>query len=223
MNQVEKIFEGFLWNSRFVVVAAVVSSILGAFALFYMTTVDAYYMISHLLHYASPALDSAARVALRSETVTHVVEIVDGFLLATFLLIFGMGLYELFISKIDQAEETLIDDVSVLKASRRMSINGKPLPFRGLWTANPANCWLKADFIDTPKPNHYFVQALPGDNNYLPSSYIETLKASFGHRPELLQAYLYGSWDSFEGSDQVILGDWVRRARGIPPLIVGDK
>lgn len=106
MSQIEKIFEGFLWNSRFVVVAAVVSSILGAFALFYMTTVDAYYMISHLLHYASPALDMAARIALRQETVTHVVEIVDGFLLATFLLIFGMGLYELFISKIDQAEET---------------------------------------------------------------------------------------------------------------------
>ena len=106
MNQLERIFEGLLWNSRFVVVAAVVSSILGAFALFFMTTVDAYYMISHLLNYASPALDMAARIALRQETVTHVVEIVDGFLLATFLLIFGMGLYELFISKIDQAEET---------------------------------------------------------------------------------------------------------------------
>lgn len=106
MNQLEKIFEGLLWNSRFVVIAAVVSSILGAFALFFMTTVDAYYMISHLLHYASPALDMAARISLRQETVTHVVEIVDGFLLATFLLIFGMGLYELFISKIDQAEET---------------------------------------------------------------------------------------------------------------------
>ena len=123
---------------------------------------------------------------------------------------------------IDQAEETLIDDVSVLKASRRMSIKGKPLPFRGLWTANPANCWLKADFIDSPKKNHYFVQALPGDNNYLPDTYIETLRASFEHRPELLQAYLYGSWDSFEGSNQVILGEWIRRARGIPPLIAGD-
>ncbi len=88
------------------VVAAVIASTLGAFALFYMATVDAFYMISHLLNYASPSLDMAERVALRGETVTHVVEIVDGYLLATFLLIFGMGLYELFISKIDAAEQT---------------------------------------------------------------------------------------------------------------------
>ncbi|MCU7810241.1 MAG: YqhA family protein, partial [Candidatus Thiodiazotropha sp. (ex Notomyrtea botanica)] len=44
------------------------------------------------------------RVDLRATTVTHVVEIVDGYLLATVLLIFSLGLYELFISKIDQAE-----------------------------------------------------------------------------------------------------------------------
>ncbi len=119
----EKLFEGVLWQSRLVVLVAVVASIVGAVALFYMATVDAFYMITHLLHYASPALDSAARVALRGETVTHVVEIVDGYLLATFLLIFGLGLYELFISKIDQAEQAengsqvlLINSLDDLKA-----------------------------------------------------------------------------------------------------------
>jgi uncharacterized membrane protein YqhA len=35
-----------------------------------------------------------------------VVEIVDGYLLATFLLIFGLGLYELFISRIERAEQS---------------------------------------------------------------------------------------------------------------------
>ena len=122
---------------------------------------------------------------------------------------------------IDQAEETTIDDVAVLKATRRMKINNEPLPYRGLWTANPAQCWLKSDFIDTPKNNHFFIQALPGDNNYLPESYIETLKSSFGHRPELLQAYLYGSWDAFEGANQVILGSWISRAMGMPTMIGG--
>ena len=122
---------------------------------------------------------------------------------------------------IDQAEETLIDDVSVLKASRRMKINGVALPYRGLWTANPAACWLKSDFIESPKANHFFIQALPGDNKYLPESYIETLKASFGHRPELLQAYLYGSWDAFEGANQVILSSWLPRAIGKPTLLGG--
>jgi len=112
----EKIFESFLWNSRLVVLLAVVASLAVAVGMFYMATVDAVYMIGHLLHYASPALDEASRVALRSSSVTHVVEIVDGYLLATVLLIFALGLYGLFISKIDQAEE---DE----RASRVLLIN----------------------------------------------------------------------------------------------------
>ncbi|MEJ2455243.1 MAG: YqhA family protein [Candidatus Thiodiazotropha sp.] len=100
----EKIFENLLWNSRLVVLAAVVASLLAAFAMFYMASVDAFYMITHLGHYASPELTAEARIDLRSATVTHVVEIVDGYLLATVLLIFSLGLYELFISKIDHAE-----------------------------------------------------------------------------------------------------------------------
>ncbi|MET0086188.1 MAG: YqhA family protein [Sedimenticola sp.] len=100
----ERFFEGFLWNSRLIVLSGVIASLIGSVALFYMATVDAFYMVSHLTHYASPELDMQARAALRGETVTHVVEIVDGYLLATFLLIFALGLYELFISKIDLAE-----------------------------------------------------------------------------------------------------------------------
>jgi len=100
----EKYFEQFLWNSRLVVLAAVITSLLSSFAMFFMATVDAWYMLAHLFEYASPELSTQARGALRSETVTHVVEIVDGYLLATVLLIFGLGLYELFISKIDSAE-----------------------------------------------------------------------------------------------------------------------
>jgi uncharacterized membrane protein YqhA len=104
-GKLEHLFEGFLWNSRLVVLFAVVASLLTAIAVFYIATVDAFYMLSHLLEYASPALDPEARSALRAETVTHVVEIIDGYLLATVLLIFALGLYELFISKIDLAKD----------------------------------------------------------------------------------------------------------------------
>lgn len=104
MKKVERIFETLLWDSRFVVIFAVIASLFSALAMFYMATVDAYYMLSHLLEYASPTLDTASRYSLRSATITHVVEIVDGYLLATVLLIFALGLYELFISKIDMAE-----------------------------------------------------------------------------------------------------------------------
>jgi len=106
MRSVEKLFEGLLWESRFAVLFAVVASLFSSLAVFYMATIDAYYMISHLGEYASSALDVVARNNLRSATITHVVEIVDGYLLATVLLIFSLGLYELFISKIDKASES---------------------------------------------------------------------------------------------------------------------
>jgi uncharacterized membrane protein YqhA len=104
VHKLETIFENMLWNSRLVVLTAVLASLLSAFGMFFMASVDAFYMLKHLLHYVDPELSMAARVQLRAETVTHVVEIVDGYLLATVLLIFGLGLYELFISKIEQAE-----------------------------------------------------------------------------------------------------------------------
>ena len=104
MKSVARMFEKFLWNSRFVVLAAVIASLFSGLAMFYIATVDAFYMILHLVDYASPSLDIESRHALRGETITHVVEIVDGYLLATILLIFALGLYELFISPIKEAE-----------------------------------------------------------------------------------------------------------------------
>ena len=92
-----------LWKSRLVVLVAVVFSLAAALVMFYIATVDAVVMVSHITEYASPALDMAQRGLLRAEAVTHVVEIVDGYLLGAVLLIFSLGLYELFISKIDQA------------------------------------------------------------------------------------------------------------------------
>jgi len=117
----EKIFESFLWKSRLVVLAAVIISLISSLAMFYMATIDSAYMIMHLVEY--PILDNAARLELRSTTITHVVELIDGYLLAIVLLIFGLGLYELFISKIDAAEESenssqvlLINSLDDLKA-----------------------------------------------------------------------------------------------------------
>lgn len=106
MKNLERMFEGFLWESRFVVLFAVLASLVSAFAMFYMATVDAFYMTMHLSDYASSELTLVQRNELRSVTIAHVVEIVDGYLLATVLLIFALGLYELFISPIDRAESS---------------------------------------------------------------------------------------------------------------------
>lgn len=103
-RKLESFFETLLWQSRLVVLTAVVASLATSLAMFYVATVDAFYMIVHLPEYVSSALDLDARNELRRSTITHVVEIVDGYLLATILLIFALGLYELFISKIDMAK-----------------------------------------------------------------------------------------------------------------------
>lgn len=100
-NRLERAFEFGLWNSRFVVLIAVVASLLTALAIFYLTSVDVFYTIAHLVHYHE--LGDAERALLKAQTVAHVVGSVDGFLLGAIMLIFALGLYELFISKIDVA------------------------------------------------------------------------------------------------------------------------
>lgn len=100
----ERLFENMLWNSRLVVVVAVIVSLLTAFATFYITSVDAFFLFAHLGDYISVDMDAVAREDFKVDAIAHVVAIIDGYLLATVLLIFSLGLYELFISKIEQAE-----------------------------------------------------------------------------------------------------------------------
>ncbi len=106
MKKLEYAFEKTLWNSRLIVLVGVVASGLGSVAVFYMSTVDVWYMIAHLSYYASPALSGDERLVMRATAVKHVVEVVDGYLLGTVLLIFSLGLYELFISRIDPARRS---------------------------------------------------------------------------------------------------------------------
>ncbi len=122
---------------------------------------------------------------------------------------------EFFFFFIDQAEETTRDDISVLRGSLRGKYNGRHIPYKGLFTANPANCWLKEEFLTNPAKHRHFVRALPSDNPYLPETYVDTLKNAFGHRQQLLEAYLYGSWDLSDDVDQIIKAIWVQEANNI--------
>ena len=106
MKLFESLFEGSLWNSRFVIMLAVLGSLFAGFAIFYVATVDVFNLVQHALHYASSDLTEEARKVLHDSTVSHIVEVVDGYLLGTVMLIFALGLYELFISDIDQAHGT---------------------------------------------------------------------------------------------------------------------
>jgi phage terminase large subunit len=122
---------------------------------------------------------------------------------------------------IDQAEETDRNDVAVLKGSLRLTMNGEKLPYKELYTANPRICWLKDEFINSPKPESIFVPALPSDNPYLPDDYEKTLIDAFGYRPELIAAYLHGDWSQLENEAQIILDSWLARAMTAPSILGG--
>lgn len=102
MSGLEKYFEKLLWSSRLMVLAAVVSSLLLSLMLFVITAIDVGSLIVHASDYIGATAD--VKKALKIEIVSHTVGSIDGFLLATILLIFALGLYELFISDIDEAK-----------------------------------------------------------------------------------------------------------------------
>ena len=124
MRQVEGGFEGLLWGSRFLVLVGVVASLAASVAMLFMAAVDTVRLLSHALHYAARDVTAEAQAAMRSTAITHVVEIVDGFLLAAFLIIFALGLYELFVSKIDAAEGSAFAD-SILNVGSLDDLKGK--------------------------------------------------------------------------------------------------
>jgi uncharacterized membrane protein YqhA len=101
---VERVFEAAIWQSRLVVLVAVVGSLGVALAMFYVATVDVVALVGHLAPYGDLSLEPAVRSERHAALVAHTVEIVDGYLLGAIMLIFALGLYELFVSRIEAAE-----------------------------------------------------------------------------------------------------------------------
>jgi uncharacterized membrane protein YqhA len=101
-------FEWLLWNSRFVVVVPVVACVLISLLLFFIVTVEAMQLPSHLSAFIDTTLESSVRERLYSDGIASIAKIIDGYLFATIMLIFAMGLYELFIAKLDIAEHSEI-------------------------------------------------------------------------------------------------------------------
>jgi len=97
---VKEIFEKILWNSRYVVLLAVASSIVGMLLLFLLSAADMAHLAWEFIEYSFLGVE---KENFHITVVSHVITAVDDFLLATVLLIFALGLYELFISKLDIA------------------------------------------------------------------------------------------------------------------------
>jgi len=101
-SALESVFETVLFNSRIVVLLAVLGSLLASVLMFVkgaLQIVDAAMsFVQHPLPAHGDSHDDVMSITLISS--------VDSFLFATVLLIFAMGIYELFISKIDPASRT---------------------------------------------------------------------------------------------------------------------
>ncbi len=102
MNIVEKTFEWALWNSRFVVLLAVVASVIGMLLLFFMAFENMLLLAWQFFEMTFLGVDHPH---FHTEAVGQIISAVDDFLLGTVLLIFALGLYELFISKLEVARE----------------------------------------------------------------------------------------------------------------------
>ncbi len=93
-----------LENSRYVVLIAVVSLLVAAIATFLWGAVQTFFLIGKFI--ATP-MDTAL--------IVPIVQLMDLFLLGTVLLVFALGLHELFIQKLDMPEWLEIDDLKKLK------------------------------------------------------------------------------------------------------------
>ena len=100
-KQAEKLFENALWNSRLALIPAVIASLVGALVLILIGALDVALVVKHGVDAARGLVSIKS---LHIEALGLIITAVDFFLIATVLLIFGLGLYELFISRIDAAE-----------------------------------------------------------------------------------------------------------------------
>ena len=94
----ERLWEKVLWNTRYIVVLAVFFSVLAAIVLFILGS----YEILHAIVKKNP-LTNPEYEGNHSEMLLELITAIDLYLIGVVLLIFGFGIYELFVSKIDIA------------------------------------------------------------------------------------------------------------------------
>jgi|TARA_B100002052_G_scaffold208371_1_gene190445 uncharacterized membrane protein YqhA len=108
-------FEKLLWSVRYITILAVILSIIAAFTLIILGSWD---IVEAVIFY-NPLLDES--ISNNNDLLFKIISAIDLFLIGIVLLIFGFGIYELFVSEIDFAnakftESTLkIRDLDQLK------------------------------------------------------------------------------------------------------------
>lgn len=110
MRWIEQAFERALWESRLAVVSGVIAGVVMGIGALYMSTIDVLHTMQQLIGYASQELQGEARDDLRQTAIAGLVKAVDGYLIASILFLFSLGLYELFIKKIEVVQDSEVGD-----------------------------------------------------------------------------------------------------------------
>jgi uncharacterized membrane protein YqhA len=117
LKQLEKTFEKLIVSSRFMILVAVFFGIISTLAMIILGSVNAIAGISKL---GVLFANFSQADEIEKTIVKQIISAVDAYLIATVLLIFSIGLYELFISKLTNPESRsyrvlIIRDLDQLK------------------------------------------------------------------------------------------------------------
>lgn len=110
-------FENVLWNTRFIVIIAVILSIISSISLFLIGGWD----IIQATIFNNPIFNQDINNS--NDLLFKIISSIDLFLIGIVLLIFGFGVYELFISEIDFAKDKFAD--STLKINSLDQLKNK--------------------------------------------------------------------------------------------------
>ena len=112
-SKMEYLFEGGLWGTRYIIILAVIFSIIAAITLFIYGSYEIIHSIQGILE----------KPGNHSTLVSGIISAVDLYLIGVVLMIFGFGIYELFISRIDIAREN--EEVSILEIKNLDELKNK--------------------------------------------------------------------------------------------------
>ena len=103
MKKIEKIFGELLWRGRLFIILAVVFGMIGAIVLFIVASYDIFSISIETVKVFAGGIHPEN---FHEKLLGEIIGAIDLYLIAVVLLLFSFGLYELFISKIDIAQES---------------------------------------------------------------------------------------------------------------------
>ena len=106
--KIEHIFEHFLWYFRLVIVLGVLGLLMASSVVFILGILETSHLVGNFaatlwINHLHLAEETGHGLLTYNELIMSVIKTVDDFLVGIVLLIFGLGSYDLFISRIDPA------------------------------------------------------------------------------------------------------------------------